>query len=332
LFVTAAAAASLVCRPARAGEDSFPDFSRTTGLTLGGSCAAVTTIDGRVLRLTSAMPLQSGSAFASVTVDSRSFSTAFAFKLSSPDGLQDPAGEVGGDGIVFAIQSKSASLGGTGGGLGIEGVKPSVAVEFDTWKDDVTQFPMVADPSSNHIGVDINGNVMSVVTAEITPQLNDGHVWYVWIDYDGAVLSVRLGESSERPEAPALTYPIDIPAILGVGQAYVGFAAGTGLAFQNQDVLRWTYHDAYVDGGVGPDSMIGVNPDGDAALDMNIVVDDRGSEDGGVGIDGAQSRVGGTTTAAAGCTCEAVPASSRAGAWALLFGAAWLGARRRRGG
>src|SRR5262249_42593399 len=151
------------------GGASFPDFSSTAGLTLGGACAPVTTADGRVLRLTPSLRSQSGSAFASVTVDPRTFSTAFAFRLSATEGLADSKSEIGGDGLVFVVQAPSASLGRPASGLGIQGVMPSVAVEFDTWDNDAAGFPDVADPSSNHIGVDINGNVMSVLTTEISP-------------------------------------------------------------------------------------------------------------------------------------------------------------------
>jgi Legume lectin domain len=257
-FIGAAAmgaAALLLSRAADAGtRETYPNFTDTKGLTLSGNAEATKTTDGTVLRLTPASSTDDGSFFASQTIDTSKFSTAFVFRISDPGGLADPNGHVGGDGITFAIQPISASLGGTGNGLGIGGVTPSVAVEFDTWDDTCADYPSVCDPSSNHIGVDINGVVHSVKTANVTPAMDNGDKWYGWIDYDGTTLEVRVGESDVRPEAPNLSYAIDIPMILGVtkplAKAYVGFTASTGFAIQNQDILSWTYVDAFVDGGV----------------------------------------------------------------------------------
>ena len=41
----------------------------------------------------------------------------------------------GADGIAFVIQPLASDLGSSGGGLGYEGISPSVAVEFDTWNN-----------------------------------------------------------------------------------------------------------------------------------------------------------------------------------------------------
>ena len=41
----------------------------------------------------------------------------------------------GADGIAFVIQPLASDLGGTGGGIGYQGIDPSVAVEFDTWNN-----------------------------------------------------------------------------------------------------------------------------------------------------------------------------------------------------
>jgi MYXO-CTERM domain-containing protein len=328
-------------RQARAGTSTYLDFSTTTGLTLRGNAAAVTTVDGHVMRLTAALPSQDGSVFASVTVDPSAFSTAFAFKLSNPGGVTDPASGQGGDGFVFVVESPSSSLGAQGGGLGIEGVMPSVAVEFDTWKNPAPGFPDINDPSSNHIGVDVNGDVTSVITAEVSPKMNDGNVWYVWIDYDSGRLEVRLNETNVRPDAANLSYPIDIPAVLGVAQAFVGLTAATASAWQNQDILRWTYDDSFVDGGVGQDSSIGVNLDGgfeDAAIDEMPKLDptDGGADatDDAVATtdaaaDGAGDAQGaGKSNAAGGCSCETSPAAST-GLWTLLLAATALVRSRR---
>ena len=56
----------------------------------------------------------------------QNFTTDFTFQIN-------PAAAKIGDGMTFAIQNKGLTArGGVGGGLGYKGVKPSVAVKFDT--------------------------------------------------------------------------------------------------------------------------------------------------------------------------------------------------------
>jgi hypothetical protein len=246
-----------VPRPARAAEpEAYDSFASIVGLTLGGTAEA-TMVDGDVvLRLTLEAKNESAYAFASKAVPVDSFSTAFAFRLSDPGGAPDTNGHVGGDGFTFAIQPLGAKLGGeVGSGLGISGVDPSVAVEFDTRDDDCKDYPTVCDPSSNHIGVDINGDVQSVTTANVSPAMDDGKEWYAWIDYDGTTLDVRVSETTVRPTKPQLSYPIDIPKTLGLkasDAAFVGFTASTGTSWQNQDILSWYYATPRLADGLAP--------------------------------------------------------------------------------
>jgi hypothetical protein len=212
---------------------TFNDFSDTSTLTLSGSAQKLQTVDGWVLRLTPATANTTGSAFGTVRLRTASFSSAFSFRITDPDGTApDSNGRLGADGFTFAVQPVSASLGSHGGGLGIYGVNPSVAVEFDTYlnKD-------YGDPSSNHIGVDINGSVTSVVTADIESFFNDGAVWYAWIDYDGELLTVSVSETATRPDTPQISYAVDIQPTIETDNAYVGFTSATGGGFQNHDIL-----------------------------------------------------------------------------------------------
>jgi hypothetical protein len=236
--------------------EAYDSFASTVGLTLGGTAEA-TPVDGvEVLRLTLDAKQESSYAFASQAVPIESFSTAFAFRLSDPGGEADPNGHVGGDGFTFAIQPLGAKLGGDlGSGLGISGVDPSVAVEFDTWDNDCAEYPSVCDPSSNHIGVDIDGDVHSVVTANVSPAMDNGKEWYAWIDYDGETLEIRLNETTARPTKPQLSHTVDLPKTLGITaseKAFVGFTASTGTSFQNQDILSWFYATPMLANGLAP--------------------------------------------------------------------------------
>ncbi|MDZ4754283.1 MAG: L-type lectin-domain containing protein [Phycisphaerae bacterium] len=79
----------------------------------------------------------------------------FAFRITDPDGsLFDCNVDTGADGLVFVVQSISSSVGGLGRGIGYAGIQQSVGVEFDTWCNAVNN-----DPSSNHVGINVNGVV-----------------------------------------------------------------------------------------------------------------------------------------------------------------------------
>ena len=60
----------------------------------------------------------------------------------------------GADGIAFVFQPISTSIGVTGGGIGYQGVIPSLAVEFDTWQN-----ANFSDPFYDHVSIMRNGNV-----------------------------------------------------------------------------------------------------------------------------------------------------------------------------
>jgi hypothetical protein len=162
-------------------------------------------------------------------------------------------------------------------------------VEFDTWDNDCAEYPNVCDPSSHHVGVDLDGDVHSVVTANVSPAMDNGQIWYAWIDYDGTTLEVRLSEKSARPEQPLLSYAVDIAKALGLtktDEAYVGFTASTGASSQNEDILAWYYDTPVSAHGVaplfdaGPDAATGTRLGGGAlACAANRTTPARSSSD-----------------------------------------------------
>ena len=222
----------------------FNDFSNTAGLTLNGSATGNLNngIDPNpVLRLVPATIGQSGSAFSSTSINAADFSTFFEYRLTDPGGITDLSGQSGADGFVFVVQPVSASIGGGGGGLGYQGISPSVGVEFDTFHNSF-------DPDTNHVGIDINGNVDSNSqgnTVFVSPRFDDGNLWSAWIDYDGTTLEVRTNQTGVRPVAALLSVNIDIATIIGQATAFVGFTAGTGSAYANHDIVSWEYRDTF---------------------------------------------------------------------------------------
>lgn len=219
---------------------NYADFSSTAGLTLNGNAAQV----GNVLRVTPALPGQAGSAFSSSTVSlasNASFSTHFQFRFSAP-GVSDGQG-VGADGLVFVVQTVSNNVGGAGGGIGYFGIPNSIGIEFDTWNNGAGD-----GFSSNHVGIDVNGSVTSLVLTEVVEaDMNNSAIWNAWIDYNGAtnLLEVRLTQSNTRPAAALLSLTRDIALDLGTTNAFVGFTSGTGAAWANHDVLNWRLEDNF---------------------------------------------------------------------------------------
>lgn len=226
----------------------YEDFSSTAGLSLNGDAAQATTADdGAVLRLAPATENQTGSVFLNSALDVSAFSTFFAFRITNPGGVSDGT-EVGGDGLVFVVQAGSpTALGGGGGGIGYGGLLDSVGVEFDTWQqtrvaDDPQSWD---DPSSNHVGVNLNGAMESVATVNVAPGFDDGNLWYGWIDYDGGMLEVRANQTGVRPGTALLSLAVDIPSLLDTSLGYVGFSSATGGAYGDHDLVRWEHRDRY---------------------------------------------------------------------------------------
>ena len=241
----AAAAISLALTTTSAHAVTFKDFTDTTSLNLLGTAQSVTTNDGAVLRLTGAQASQSGSAFSQQPLNAKSFSTYFRFRMTEPGGkIFDCNTTAGADGLTFVIQKASASQGTAGIGIGYEGVKDSVAVEFDSWCNSVLN-----DPSANHIAIDTNGSIThdtSHPAVSISPEFSNGQIWSAWIDYNGKTLEVRVSPDNTKPTQPQLQQAIDIPTLLGnTSTAYVGFTAATGDAWENHDILYWEYREKY---------------------------------------------------------------------------------------
>jgi hypothetical protein len=218
----------------------YADFSSVAGLTLNGNAAQV----GNVLRVTPALPSQAGSAFSTSTVSlasNASFSTHFQFRFSEP-AVSDGQG-IGADGLVFVVQTVGNNVGGAGGGIGYQGIANSVGIEFDTWNNGA-----IDNNSSNHVGINVNGSVDSLVLTEVLEaDMNNSAVWNAWIDYNGAtnLLEVRLTQSNTRPVAALLSLTRDIALDLGTTNAFVGFTSGTGAAWANHDVLNWRLEDNF---------------------------------------------------------------------------------------
>jgi hypothetical protein len=166
----------------------------------------------------------------------RSFSACFSFHTTPP------YGNGGADGLTFAIQQTSNSAVTYGGGMGYEGITPSVAVELDTWWNGSPYF----DIDDNHVGIDVNGSMHSVDAASSPWDLSTSDVYYAWVDYNGAtdLLEVRLNDSIIRPAAPLLSYTVDLVDVVA-REVFVGFTGSTGGSWEGHDIDSFYFANDY---------------------------------------------------------------------------------------
>ncbi len=219
-------------------ELNYEDFSSIEGLNLIGSAAQL----GDTLRLTPKVSISGagGQAGAVWHATPRSvedgFETTFQFQINDLGGS-------GGDGFAFVIQNSSAdAIGGGGGTLGYSGIYNSLALEFDTYDNNE---PGTDDPSDNHLSVHTGGtgrNSTSLPPLGVTndiPNLSEGEVHTVTVKYIPGTLQIFMDDLS----TPVLTVPVDLGTTLDLdsGKAWVGFAAATAGAWENHDILNWTF-------------------------------------------------------------------------------------------
>jgi hypothetical protein len=223
-------------------------FSDLSMLTLNGSAAVMdnpVSFGGQdVLRLTNDFG-QGGSAFLTRSIPLEdesgflaSFSTAFQFQMTRPRGIGDEDGQ-GADGLTFVVQTQANNVGGAGGGIGYAGIPKSVGIEFDTFNN--------GEINGNHVGINTNGTLASLVSRAVGNRLNNGAVWYAWVDYNGEtkVLEVRLSETPTRPTEAFLTFPVDLPAVLQQPSAFIGFTSGTGAGVNDHDIRSWEFMNSF---------------------------------------------------------------------------------------
>ena len=101
--------------------------------------------------------------------------------------------------MAFVLQSSTD--GPTATASPVEGsatswVKPSVAIEFDTF------FNPASDPDGNHVALIANGDELThLASAMPTFDLNDGVVRNVWVDYDATqkLVEVYMSTGPAKP-------------------------------------------------------------------------------------------------------------------------------------
>ncbi len=107
-------------------------------------------INCKCYQLNQNLPNKSGSVWNINQIDlNQSFDYSFTVNL----GCNNNSQWTGADGMVFALQSISTSIGTAGGGMGLGGVSPSVGVYIDTYQN-----TSHGDPFNDHISINLNGD------------------------------------------------------------------------------------------------------------------------------------------------------------------------------
>jgi hypothetical protein len=243
----------------------FSDFSSASGYTLLGSAQKT----GNTLQLVPSTINLVGGVFFNTPVNVSSFSTNFSFTFSNPGA---------GDGMMFVIKNPASSgmfkysgtntitgLGYTGEAIGygdrygVQGIRNSVAVEFDSHVNNTVWngSQVTNDINGNHIAIDANGSMMSLAQAAVATDFNSANPWFAWVDYDGAILSVSVNQTGIQPATAMLSYgSIETPFVIsdytGSSTALVGFTSSTGGAVQTTTLNSF---------GFSPISEIGAVPE-----------------------------------------------------------------------
>lgn len=165
------------------------------------------TLIGNSVRFTQATGGQTGNIFYTVPVrfidrrgDLIDWSAYYVFSMG---------GGSRADGLSFILQSSSDTAGGYGGGLAYAGIPYSVAVGYDSYSNP-------GDPNSNHIELDVNGDVGNSLITYIPPfdmcgTTGTNKYIYNWVDYSKTgVIKIYVSTTNSKPSTPFITYSIDI--------------------------------------------------------------------------------------------------------------------------
>jgi hypothetical protein len=219
---------------------AYPNFSSIAGLTLNGSAAQV----GSILQVGPPALSSIGSAWYNNPVSvSDGFTTTFQMQI-----IPNSSSYTTADGMGFVIQGDGPdTLGASTGQPGYNGIKNSIAVEFDTFQN----FPL-ADPNNNHVAIQscgpgVNsmnhgGSCCIGLQPTVPVTMADGNPHEVVISYTPD--STGTGAFSVAIDKHlVLTRMVNLGTLLDLngGFGWVGFTAGSGAAFESADINNWIF-------------------------------------------------------------------------------------------
>ncbi len=191
-------------------------------------------------QITDELPTEAGSIWSPNSISlTNSFDFTFDVNLGSID-----AG--GADGIVFVIRKLPGDPGGSGGGLGYDGILSSVGVEIDTWFNGI-----YGDIADDHVGMHSDGGITHDLVAPISLGVNveDGANHSFRATWDPVAFELEIFFDG----VSMFTYTGDMTTLFfdGDPEVYFGWTGGTGGSFNIQTVCSYRDVDFTTDHTVG---------------------------------------------------------------------------------
>jgi gliding motility-associated-like protein len=175
--------------------------------------------DFNCVRLTEAIDGQSGCAWYPIPID---FSQQFELELALYFGTNDADGA---DGIALVFQTfgPDRNCGGSGSGMGAQGISNSFIVEFDTWNNGA----FFGDLPQDHIAIDINGNINNPIFGpEAVPNIEDGNLHFAKANWNPVSNLFTL--EFDGVEYFSFNYDIISQSFNGATEIYWGATSSTG--------------------------------------------------------------------------------------------------------
>ncbi len=238
-----------------------------------------------IIYLTENFNNQSGAAWKNTTIDiTGGFSTSFTFEFRNGDNQLNYDGSLpGGDGLAFVIAGEPYQVGTYGAGIGYNGLKNSVAIEFDTYRNNAE----TTDPNGNHVAVQVtdkNNLLTSKHTELSTLYMNDS----LMILKDFIKYKVRIDYSTKLKKLQVYLDTIDIPTklcvdlsnvdltkyLLNPKACFVGITGATGVAVANQYLHSWQFCQKAIPMSVEEDQIL----DKDLIYDEIIIYNELGEK------------------------------------------------------
>lgn len=169
-------------------------------------------------RLTEEEDYSSGSIWYKLPIN---LSAPFAIELKIMAGCKDIDGA---DGMVFIFAPQPNRTGFRGEGIGFAGLRPSVAIEIDTWENE-----HLLDPGEDHLAFMANGRVGHFSTFSkpvFIPNIEDCTRHYFVVRW--APEAKRLSVEIDRQEITAVQIDLIDNIFGGNNVVYWGMSAATG--------------------------------------------------------------------------------------------------------
>ena len=231
------------------GSFDFPSFNVSNEIVFSGDA----TLNDAVVRLTTKEMFRMGGVWYEDGVFTHAgFETSFSFKFSEGNNYGIIDGSLpGADGIAFVIQANEGiESGGFGGDIGFAGIKNSLAIEIDTYKNFAKAYE---DPNGNHIAFFCNGeepnnanhsgSALIAETSDI-PTIMQDTVYTCTIEYGNDMFLIYLNKQGDDKNLVLQIPDFSIKDRLNLavnGLPYVGIVSSTGNSVERHDILSWDF-------------------------------------------------------------------------------------------